>query len=179
MRRSFALICLFLTASGCSASNSRNVGAEGGPTLVTPLMLEPPPVYSLIGFRDRLELTPVQISSIDSIASHVHDQNSPLIDQIREEARPTRSQIGLVIPEELRSTLDAVRANNRDAARAVGEVLTATQQTSACAIFEEQREDEDRNGRQRRSSRLGSEADSILASARRSVWPWCSNRPAI
>jgi hypothetical protein len=150
--------------------------------MVTPLMLEPPPVYSLLGFRDKLELTPAQITSLDSIATAVHDQNAPLIDSLRANATPTRSQVGLLIPDEYRSTLDAVRKNNRDAATAAGKVLTPEQQTSACQIFEEQRQDrerDERTGRTRRPSRLGSEADSILASARRSVWSWCRSTPPI
>lgn len=180
MRRSYALICLTLTVSGCSASTSRPArGAEGMPTMVTPLMLEPPPVYSLLGFREKLQLTSPQITSLDSIATHVHDQNAPLIQELREEATPTRNQIGLLIPDELRPKLESVRSNNRAAAQAVGQVLSETQQASACEIFEEQQQNRDnrggRNARPRRSSRLGSEADSILSSARRSVWPWCGS----
>jgi hypothetical protein len=177
MRSTLALICLALTVSGCSTPRSR-IGSEGGPTMITPLMLEPPPVYSLLGFREKLELTSAQITSLDSIATGVHDQNGPLIDQLREQAIPTRNQVGLVIPDEMGPTLESVRKNNRDAATAVGRVLTPEQQKSVCEILEEQRQERDgRGGRRaqpRRSSRLGTEADSILASARRSVWPWCS-----
>jgi hypothetical protein len=178
MRRSFVLIGLSVAVSGCSTPASRPSRLEGGPTMVTPLMLEPPPVYSILGFRDKLQLTSAQITSLDSIATWAHDQNAPLVDSLRERATPSRNQVGLLIPNEMRPTLDAVRKNNRQAARGAGEVLSATQRTSACEIFEEQRQDREgrdgRNGQPRRSSRLGSEADSILASARRSIWPWCT-----
>jgi len=147
--------------------------------MITPLMLEPPPVYSLLGFREKLQLTSAQIVSLDSIATGIHDKNGPLIDQLREKAVPTRNQIGLVIPEEMAPTLESVRTNNREAAKAVGQVLTPAQQTSICEILEEQRQEREgrrgnRNAQSRRTSRLGTEADSILAGARRSVWPWCT-----
>lgn len=178
MRARLALISLFLLLGACSASTARAPYGEGGPTMVTPLMLEPPPVYSLLGFRDKLQLTPAQITALDSIATSVHDRNEPLIDSLRANATPTRSQVGLLIPDEYRATLEAVRKNNREAATATGKVLTPEQQKSACQIFEEQRQDRERserNGQTRRPSRLGSEADSILASSRRSVWSWCRN----
>ena len=184
MRRSFALICLGLAASGCSASNPRNAGnGPEMPTMVTPLMLQPPPIYSILGFRDKIQLTSAQITSLDSLATWVHDQNLPLIQDLREKATPTRNQVGLIIPDSLRSKLDAVRANNRTAAAGVGKVLTPTQQQSACQIFEEQAQDRNDRGRgngspRPRTSRLGSEADSILASARRSVWPFCRGNGA-
>jgi len=185
MRRSFALICLGLAVSGCSASTSRNAGdGPNMPTMVTPLMLEPPPIYSILGFRDKIQLTSEQITSLDSIATRVHDQNVPLIRELREKASPTRNQVGMVIPDELRPALDSVRANNRSAATAVGKVLTPPQQQSACQIFEEQAQERDNdrrrgNGPRPRTSRLGSEADSILASARRSVWPFCRSNGAV
>jgi hypothetical protein len=186
MRRSFALICLGLAVSGCSASNPRNAGnGPNMPTMVTPLMLEPPPIYSILGFRDKIQLTSAQITSLDSIATWVHDENVPLIQELREGATPTRNQVGMVIPDSLRPKLDAVRTNNRTAASGVGKVLTTTQQQSACQIFEEQAQERDSdrgrgNGSPRpRTSRLGSEADSILASARRSVWPFCRGNNAV
>jgi hypothetical protein len=185
MRRSFALICLGLAVSGCSASTSRNAGdGPNMPTMITPLMLEPPPIYSILGFRDKIQLTSEQITSLDSIATQVHDQNVPLIRELREKASPTRNQIGMVIPDELRPALDSVRANNRAAATAVGKVLTPPQQQSACQIFEEQAQERENdrnrgNGPRPRTSRLGSEADSILASARRSVWPFCRSNGAV
>lgn len=185
MRRSFALICLGLAVSGCSASSPRNAGnGPDMPTMITPLMLQPPPIYSILGFRDKIQLTSAQITSLDSIATWVHDQNLPLIQQLREKATPTRNQIGLVIPDEQKPTLDAVRANNRTAAAAVGKVLTPAQQQSACEIFAEQAQERNDRGRgdggvRPRSSRLGSEADSILASARRSTWPFCRGDSAV
>jgi hypothetical protein len=147
-------------------------------------MLEPPPIYSILGFRDKIELTSAQITSLDSIATWVHDQNLQLIQELREESSPTRNQIGMVVPDELRPALDSVRTNNRAAAAAVGKVLTPTQQQSACQIFEEQarERDSDRNrgnGPRPRTSRLGTEADSILANARRSVWPFCRANGAV
>ena len=107
MRRSFALICLGLAVSGCSASTSRNAGnGPNMPTMVTPLMLEPPPIYSILGFRDKIQLTSAQITSLDSIATWVHDQNVPLIQELREKASPTRNQVGLVIPDEQKPKLE-------------------------------------------------------------------------
>jgi hypothetical protein len=77
--------------------------------------------------------------------------------------------------------LRQIRANNREAAGAVSQVLSDTQRTRACDLFGRSREE--RVGRMReadgrpRSRARGERADSLFAPPQ--PWPWCQSTPAI
>jgi len=138
-------------------------------------MLQPPPVYALIGHRDRLQLTGEQIESLDSIAIAVEAENASLIDELLAKGTPTRSQSGLLVEAEGREILEQIRENHRGAAMAVGELLTEQQQTQACDLFR-------LNGQRRAARPRGRAADpaaahSVLRAMESRVWPSCAQQP--
>ncbi len=167
---------LVLLLVGLAACSSNSAPAGPPPALVTPTMLQPPPVYALIGHRDRLQLSGEQIESLDSIAIAVEAENAPLIDSLMAQGTPTRGATGMLVVDEGRQILEQIRENHRGAASAVGTVLTEQQQTQACDLF--------RLNRERRTSRprvRGGDpaaADSILRAMESRVWPWCGQQAA-
>ncbi|HEX6927127.1 MAG TPA: hypothetical protein VF167_17010 [Longimicrobiaceae bacterium] len=165
MKRNLILLTLGLAACGTPAPPP-----GPGPTVVTPTMLQPPPVYALIGHRDRLELTSQQIEQLDSIAVDLEQKNSDLIDELEERAVPTRNRMGMVLDEEGTPILEQIRDNNRAASEAVGRLLSTTQQAEACELFS-------LNNRRRERPRIRGadeeEADSIWQMLETRVWPWC------
>lgn len=181
MKRSSVLVLIAAALAACTAGPRAQNGVQ--PTLITPIMLEPPPIYALFGFRERLQLTPEQITRLDSIAIAVKERNDLLIDTLQARAATARNQAGLVVADSAsRMALHQIRESNRQAARSVGEVLNATQQQTACQIFGEQ--DEERESRRREMRRrMGSgtmtrrtreaQADSLNAMLPGRVWPWC------
>lgn len=180
MKRSPVFLLLALFACGPASAPS------DPPTVVTPIMLEPPPIYALLGFRERLELTSEQIVQLDSIAIDVQARNSELMEELEEKSQLTRSQTALMVGEEARPVLDRIRDNNLEAAAAVGRLLSPAQQTTACQVFdmdrdeqtrEEEREEErEREERaERRRQRVGGiQLDTALISMQRRIWPWCT-----
>ena len=150
---------------------------------VVPLALEPPPVYALIGYRDRLELTSQQVTSLDSLATAVREENNILVDSLEEKAITSNRSPGVlqVNPSE-RPLLDRIRSNNRAVIDKVAELLTPEQETGVCELYEEDLEDlrAERNRRNRSgqndawSNRVrDTRADSSLVVRGFSVWPWC------
>lgn len=164
---------LMILTVGLSACATGPAPEGPAPTLVTPTMLQPPPIYALIGHRDRLELTSEQIEQLDSIAVNLEDRNEDLIDELEERSMPTRNQSGMVVDEEGKPVLEEIRDNNRKASEAVGRLLTSDQQESTCELFD--LDDERRRDRRRPRVRGADEeaADSIWAMLESGVWPWC------
>ena len=158
------------------------------PRMVTPLMLEPPPIYALLGFREKLALSTPQITALDSIATWVRSVNSPLVDTLQAYSVPNRYSIALQVDSAHQAVLDSVQAHNHQAAAAVGAVLDSTQEQTACHIFQQEREQRAeawRSGERgergepgqarpgtRRPTRRTAAADSIAPLGFR-VWPWC------
>jgi hypothetical protein len=176
MKRSLILILL-----GLSACSSASTPAGPPPSFVSPLMLQPPPIYALLGYRDRLELTSDQIVQLDSIATGLKTENSLLIDELEEKSSVRRNQPGLVVGEEGKPVLESIRDNNRGAAEAVGRALTSTQQEATCDLFRLDRDDRDRRRGSRRPTMRGVDeaaADSVWRSLEARTWPWCGNPPA-
>jgi hypothetical protein len=186
--KAYAVVMLAgLAACGGSSSSRPNDRPDPNqPTIVTPFMLQPPPVYALLGFRDRLSLSSQQITSLDSIATSVHEENQPLIDELQQNAQQSRNRVGLLVSPDSRPTLQKIRQNNRDAARAVGELLNPQQQTTACDLFNEERDDRrsrvrdamrergmGETSQRQREMRRRLEGDSTLQMEVR-VWPWCT-----
>src|SRR5690606_20872230 len=155
-----------------------STGAPAGPppSLVTPTMLQPPPIYALIGHRDRLELSSQQIEGLDSIAVGLRASNDSLVDELQERAVPSRNQMGIVVDEEGRPILEQIRDNNRGAAEAVGRMLTQAQQTEACDLFRIEQNSRSRNSRPRVRGTDPAAADSIWRALESRTWPWCGQR---
>jgi hypothetical protein len=172
MKRSLTFLLL-----GLSACSSASAPAGPPPSLVTPLMLQPPPIYALLGHRETIELSSEQIVSLDSIAVGLRNDNDDLIDELEERSSLTRNQTALIVDEEGKPILEQIRDNNRGAAEAVGRVLTTTQQEETCEIFRRDREERSRGTRQRRPRVRGADqaaADSIWQVLQTSSWPWCA-----
>jgi hypothetical protein len=140
-------------------------------------MLQPPPIYALLGYRDRLELTSDQIVQLDSIATGLKTENALLIDELEEKSSVRRNQPGLVVGEEGKPVLESIRDNNRGAAEAVGRALTSTQQEATCDLFRLDRDDRDRRRRPPVRGVDEAAADSVWRSLMSGTWPWCGNPP--
>ena len=164
---------IFLT-SGLLACSAAPPPEGPPPALVTPTMLQPPPIYALIGHRDRLELSSQQINGLDSIAVALKDENDGLIDELQERSEITRNQTGLIVGDEGRPLLEQIRDNNREASEAVGRLLTSDQQTTTCDLFSIDR-DRPRNRRTRVRGADPEAADSIWRSLEARTWPWCGS----
>lgn len=170
MKRS--LIFLLSSLVACSSA----AAPEGPPpSFVTPTMLQPPPIYALIGHRDRLELSSEQIDDLDSIAVGLKEENDALIDELQEVSTSSRNEAGLIVDEEGRPVLEQIRDNNREAAEAVGRMLTARQQTTTCDLFSLNDEDTRRRRRPRVRGADPEAADSIWRALEARTWPWCAN----
>jgi hypothetical protein len=169
-------LLLVLGMTGCYS------GAPAGPppSLVTPMMLQPPPIYALLGYRERLELTSDQIVGLDSIATGLKDRNNELIDELEEKSSLTRNQTALVVGEEGKPVLEQIRDNNRGAAEAVGRLLNSDQQETTCELFRLDRDDRRGRTRERRQIRGADQAaaDSIWRSLESRTWPWCAAQQA-
>ena len=170
MKRSPLL--LLLAVSACSSASTP---AGPPPSLVTPLMLQPPPIYALLGYRERLELTTEQIVGLDSIATGLKDRNNDLIEELEEKSSLTRSQTALIVGDDGKPVLEQIRENNRGAAEAVGRLLNSEQQESTCDLFRLERDERGRRGRAQREQRGVDQAaaDSIWRSLEARTWPWC------
>lgn len=169
MRKSVAVLVLPVLA----ACGSGGAPAGAPPALVTPTMLQPPPIYALIGHRDRLDLTSEQIESLDSIAVGLRAQNDSLVDALQDRAVPSRNQMGFLVDDEGRPILEQIRDNNRDASTAVGRVLSEEQQAETCDLFQPPGSARSRNTRPRVRGADPSAADSIWRALESRIWPWC------
>ena len=179
-------IALLALLAACSAQPAPEPGPPANARMtVLPLALEPPPVYALIGYRDRLELTSQQVTQLDSIATSVQVANSVLIDSLQSKAVTTNRAPGVlqINPSE-RPLLQQIRDNTRRAVDQVAEVLTPAQETEVCELYEPDRAA--MTPRQRREDpedafRRGTSAarnDSSLTVRAFSVWPWCGRGEA-
>jgi hypothetical protein len=189
MNKRFLILASIAVAVGCSGS--RPPAEAGAPPAnmrmtVVPLALEPPPVYALIGYRDRLDLTSQQVTTLDSLATAVREENSILVDSLEEKAITNNRAPGVlqVNPSE-RPILERIRANNRGVMDKVAELLTPEQETGVCELYEEDlREANRRRPNQRQNdvwsnrSREQARQDSALVVRGFSVWPWCQTTQA-
>ena len=177
-----ALLGLLVLLAACSAQPSPPPGPPANARMtVLPLALEPPPVYALIGYRDRLELTSQQVTQLDSVATEVRDANALLVDSLEAKAVTTNRAPGVlqINPSE-RELLQQIRDNTRRAVDQVAEILTAEQEEEVCELYEpdrpttqprprrEEPEDAFRRG-------IAMRNDSSLTVRGFSVWPWCNS----
>jgi hypothetical protein len=185
--RFFALIVPLVAAACGGQAATEGTGTVGQfRTTVLPLALEPPPVYSLLGFRDRLGLTSEQVVALDSIAMAVREANTPLIGEIERRAIVnTRTPGVLQVNPAERNLVDEVRENNRAAIEGVSEVLTSEQQTMVCDLNQRERErGQFRGGAAPQAMsedafRRGAviRQDTSLVVRAFTVWPWCLPAP--
>lgn len=169
MKKPILLFLLSLLAACASASPE----PADVPRAITPLTLEPPPVYALLGYRQELKLESAQIAALDSIAQRVRDLNAPLADSLRRVGRDRGGRGWYEVDAQTEPLLERIRANNREAVDEVREVLTETQRATACRLFDQSRER--RSERQREGGRRemrGMMTDSLAGVGGR-VWTWC------
>jgi hypothetical protein len=184
MKRCIVALTALLAGCGPSATTG------GAPlTLVTPLTLEPPPIYGLLGYRSELNLTSDQVVALDSIAQRVRVETAPLVDQLRERSiqRPQRQPGVFQVGDEGRPVLEAIRATHRQALTDVEALLTSEQQATVCRLFDDDRTRRgerpgarrEENRRQQQAVRRAVGADSLALGwgGRGRGWPWCAPAP--
>lgn len=175
--RIFVAAMLTVFFAGCGAGPN----AANAPRAVTPIALEPPPVYSLLGYRDEIGLTSAQVTALDSIAEGVRRENAPLVQQLRERNPARAQQRGFILVDSAsQPVLEELRQNNRQAVAAVGEVLTAEQRTTACRLIDQSQRDrmtrrgaQEARARQRRAPGRVEPEDTAWIGGR-GGWTWCA-----
>jgi hypothetical protein len=120
---------ILLVLAGCGGRRSANM--EG---LLTPLTVEPPPIYAIIGARADPMLSSEQVARLDSIAIAVQSANRPLIEDLQEVSPPARSGARR-LTEEGEPILEQIRANTREASERVHGLLTEAQREEVCDLF--------------------------------------------
>ncbi|MBW3629210.1 MAG: hypothetical protein KY464_07930 [Gemmatimonadetes bacterium] len=186
MTKRFIVLAALAVAVGCTARPAQERGQPPANMRLTviPLALEPPPVYALIGYRDRLDLTSQQVTTLDSLATAVRDENGALVDSLEARAIINNRQPGVlqVNPSE-RPILDRIRANNRGVIDRVAELLNPEQETAVCELYEQDiREANRRRPRQQidpwSNRTRDTRADTAHIVRGFSVWPWCQTTQA-
>ena len=103
-----------------------------------------PSVFALIGARERLKLTSLQVTSLDSIADAVRLANRPFTDSLRSltnsgSGGPLRMPRGeFQTPRAVRH-LRQIGENNRAGLAAIQALLTAEQRAEVCKLAAEER----------------------------------------
>lgn len=120
---------VLLVVAGCGRRSGPNM--EG---LLTPLTVEPPPIYALIGARSDLSLTSAQVAGLDSIAIAIQATNRPLIEDLEVVSPPARTGARRITPEG-EPILEQIRANSRQASEGVHALLTESQRAEVCELF--------------------------------------------
>ena len=141
-----------------------------------------PPVYALIGERQELNLTSVQVTALDSIGVALAASNSPALTQIQA-LQPSGGfrRTSAADVEKARPLIDSIRENNRRAQEAVRTLLTEQQRTDVCKMYApdraEQRRRENAQRQAREMPRGRFESDTVMAASIFSgPWSFC-NRP--
>lgn len=155
-------------------------GGRRGPVdmerMLTPLTVEPPPIYAVIGARSDLELTSRQVASLDSIAVAIQAMNRPLIEELQSVSPAARTGVRRVT-DEGEPILDQIRANSRKASEGVHALLTEDQRTEVCTLFDRS-DNGGRNSEGRRGPGAPPAAPRDSAMANRPGfgprWYWCS-----
>lgn len=159
------LILGVVLLAGCASTEN----TAPAPAAEQPLEVrtEPPPIYALFGYREQLELTSEQISTLDSIARAAQIENDTVLARIRQRAEEREEEIDLTLLSQLTDV------NLRTAER-VGEVLTEEQRARVCELFEEtRRERAEAAARPRRTDRRSSREDTPVLQHAIRTWPWC------
>lgn len=164
------LASLLLLVAACAPA----ADPADAPGIITPLTLEPPPIYALLGYRQDLSLESRQIAALDSIAERIRERNAPLIDSLQ--SMGDRGGRGFIqIDERTEPLLERIRENHRGAMAEVREVLTEEQESTTCRLFSEARSRRIQEGRARPRTRTpGTMPDSAARGRGGVVWTWCS-----
>jgi hypothetical protein len=179
-----ALTCaaLFLLAGcgGPAAPPPASVAPEAG---IDPAALVAPPVYSLLGFRDRLSLTSDQVARLDSIGGWLDVANRRTQAELRTASADRGQARGGMFgrqapqrsPEEL-ALLDSLATNNRAAVESVRETLTEEQRERVCELVRPATEEGMRGGGRRQQQGGGRDAQpgTMMMMGGRYIWPWCA-----
>jgi hypothetical protein len=164
------LLAVVPIVGACAA----NPGSATDPVpLVTPLSLEPPPIYALLGYRRELELTSEQVTSLDRIAQGIQEENRPLVRELQGAARERSRQPGVLIVDspEAERILEEIRANQRKAGDAVAELLDEDQRATVCRLWT--RDEAVRGRGAERAQRDATTDGSGRGPLARAGWPWC------
>jgi hypothetical protein len=160
---------ILLSVAACGAARpGGGAGRAGGPQ--PPAGIEPPPIYALLGQRERLELTSEQIAALDSIGIWIDTANSAaratLGPALLDGGDPANGGPGRVIPRDSASLAarSVVVANNAAALNGVVAVLKEAQRARVCELFDPERVAVRAPERRRRS----------VAPASGNRWPWCA-----
>lgn len=139
--------------------------------VVTPLSLGPPPIYSLLGYRQELDLTSEQVAALDSIAQAVQAENRELVEELRKASEGNRSGLMVVRPNG-EPILQEIQANHRQAGEAIEKLLDEEQKASVCELFE--RPDQGRRGEGGRRRQAQPDPRYLQPAG----WPWCEGGEA-
>jgi len=179
-RATLACAAVFLLA-GCGgpAAPPANVTPEAG---FDPAALVAPPVYSLLGFRDRLSLTSEQVARLDSIGGWLDSANRRTQAELRAAAEDRGQSRGGMFgrqapqrtPEEL-AALDSLAMNNRAAVESVRETLTEEQRERVCELVRPAADEGGRRqGRRRQQESSSRDGQPGMMMGGRYIWPWCA-----
>jgi hypothetical protein len=166
---------------GCGAGQATS-GPASSPEAAAELRgLDTPPVYSLLGYRETLELTSEQITRIDSIGSWIDSANRGLRPGPAEAQRRQGSGgffggqgRGPAATPEAQAAMDSLRANNRAAVQALEQVLTEEQRARVCELNRPDRQPPaGRRGAASAPDRRG-QGGMTVPMGGRYVWPWCA-----
>ncbi|MET0398541.1 MAG: hypothetical protein ABW277_17235 [Longimicrobiaceae bacterium] len=171
-----ALGILALAACYSSAPPPQQPAAPQQPWVPTP------PVYALIGERQELNLTSVQVTALDSIGVALAASNNPALTQIQA-LQPSGGfrRTSAADVEKARPLIDSIRENNRRAQEAVRTLLTEQQRADVCKMYApdraEQRRRENAQRQAREMPRGRFESDTVMAASIFSgPWSFCNRQ---
>jgi len=164
-------MCIAGAMAACSGGPRSFEQMDG---FVTPLSVEPPPIYALMGFRAELGLSSEQVAGLDEIAIEVQDLNRPHLDDLQQNVRRASREPGVFrVTPETEPVVEEIRTNNLRASEAVAGLLTEAQRAEVCDLFQ-------RGQLARRRGSANAEpvrADSVAPAAARTrstIWHWCA-----
>jgi hypothetical protein len=163
-----------LLLAGCGGASR---GAQNQEGVITPLTLQPPPVYALLGARAELNLTSAQVATLDSIAEAFQEENRPLAEELQRVSGADGPGVYRIRPEG-EPILESIQANQKRANESVAAALTEEQRATVCRLFS-QPPAGGRGGQPGRAParmQAGSPGDTtrIERSGRPVVWSWCT-----
>ncbi|HEX8696456.1 MAG TPA: hypothetical protein VF746_28820 [Longimicrobium sp.] len=188
MKRIYPALALLVLAA-CAGRRDPAPAGEERPAVLS-AGTAPPPVYALLGYRDRLALSSAQVNALDSIGAWLDTANRPLLAQLGELRDGDRSRrrpggAGSARPgDRAWPILLRLAENNGAAATRVRAVLSAEQRERVCELFALLHE--------RRAPRGGRSAPSLarqtgpgapggaaygFREGRGPAWPWCTKPP--
>jgi hypothetical protein len=164
---------LALTIAACSSGQR---GSGDGDDGFSPLSLEPPPVYALLGYRADLDLTSEQVAALDSIAESAREESAPLLRELEERTGGGQRRAMTRIDPEDEPLVAEIRESQLRVSESVANVLTEEQRGIVCRLYERTRPTMGERGRPSPPSDSADSA-SVRAGGALAIWHWC--RPAV